>query len=51
MKIKLVLIDTYPVPQRIAPPVYYIPDEVQHISHWTYSPAGCHKRVETVFGE
>lgn len=51
MKIKLVLIDTYPAAQKLAPPVYYIPDEVQHISHWVYSPAGCHKRVETVFGE
>ena len=51
MKIKLVLIDTYPATQKLAPPVYYIPDEVQHISHWVYSPEGCHKRVQTVFDE
>ena len=49
MKIKLVLIDTYPNPQQPLPPVTYIPDEVQHISHWVYSPPECKKRIETVF--
>ncbi len=52
MKVKLVLIDAYrgePVP---APRLqYYIRgDEIAHIDHWIYSPAGAKKRVETVFG-
>ncbi len=51
MKIKLVLIDAYhgePIPaQKLH---YYIRgDEVGHIDHWIYSPAGARKRVETLF--
>lgn len=49
MKIKLVLIDTYPNRQKPTPPTYYIPDEVVHISRWVYSPPECKKRIETVF--
>lgn len=49
MKIKLVLIDTFEAPRAPAPLTYYIGDEVEHIDRWIYSPAGCRKRVETVF--
>ena len=51
MKIKLVLIDTFEGTRTPSPLTYYIGDEVEHIDRWVYSPAGCRKRVETVFGE
>jgi hypothetical protein len=51
MKIKLVLIDTFQAPRTPAPLTYYIDREVEHIDRWVYSPAGCRKKVETVFGE
>ena len=51
MKIKLVLIDTFEGPRTPSPLTYYIGDEVEHIDRWVYSPAGCRKRVETVFVE
>lgn len=49
MKIKLVLIDTFAGANAPSPLTYYIGDEVEHIDRWVYSPAGCRKRVETVF--
>ena len=51
MKIKLVLIDTFAGARIPAPLTYYIGDQVEHIDRWVYSPAGCRKRVETVFEE
>jgi small subunit ribosomal protein S1 len=51
MKIKLVRIDTFASARIPAPLTYYIGDEVEHIDRWVYSPAGCRKRVETVFEE
>lgn len=51
MKIKLVLIDTFAATRTPTPLTYYIGEEVEHIDRWVYSPAGCRKRVETVFGE
>ena len=51
MKIKLVLIDTFAGQRTPSPLTYYIGDQVEHIDRWVYSPAGCRKRVETVFGE
>jgi small subunit ribosomal protein S1 len=51
MKIKLVLIDTFAGARTPAPLTYYIGDEAEHIDRWVYSPAGCRKKVETVFGE
>ena len=51
MKIKLVLIDTFAATKAPTPLTYYIGEEVEHIDRWVYSPAGCRKRVETVFGE
>ncbi len=49
MKVKLVIIDTCSV--GTPPPLrYYIDtDNVHHLSHWIYSPAGARKTVETVF--
>jgi small subunit ribosomal protein S1 len=49
MKVKLVLIDTYPSSTRMAAPQYYVPDALEHISHWVYSPPCCKRRIETVF--
>ena len=49
MKIKLVLIDTFASARTPAPLTYYIGEAVEHIDRWVYSPAGCRKRVETVF--
>ena len=49
MKIKLVLVDTYPdvgLPRELT---YYYPERAQHISHWLYSPPGCTRRIETDF--
>ncbi len=51
MKIKLVLIDTFAATRTPTPLTYYIGEEVEHIDRWVYSPAGCRKKVETVFGE
>ncbi|MBO5898361.1 MAG: 30S ribosomal protein S1 [Clostridia bacterium] len=51
MKIKLVLIDTYPSAPTTPPLDLYIPEEVQHISRWVYSPSVCRKRVETLFDQ
>ena len=50
MKIKLVLIDSFPSPER-QPPVKYFIDgaRVGHISYWRYSPPDCAKVVESVF--
>lgn len=49
MKIKLVLIDTYPTASSAPPLHYYVPEDVGHLSRWVYSPATCRKRVETLF--
>lgn len=49
MKIKLVLIDTYPSAAALSSLTYYVPEEVQHLSRWVYSPAASRKRVETLF--
>ena len=51
MKIKLVLIDTFSGTRTPAPLTYYVDERVEHIERWVYSPAGCRKRVETVFEE
>lgn len=49
MKIKLVLIDTFPSPRTPPELTYYISEETEHLSRWVYSPESCPKRVETVF--
>lgn len=49
MKIKLVLIDTYPQ-KAVSHEKYYIDTEhVKHIDHWRYSPEGSGKVIETIF--
>lgn len=50
MKIKLVLIDTYPAHTSAAKRKYFIDtNTVKHIDKWLYSPSGCAKVIETVF--
>ena len=51
MKVKLVLIDAHRGEPLPPPRLHYFirGDEVEHIDHWVYSPAGAKKRVETVF--
>ena len=50
MKVKLVIIDSYDFTPEPKPCEYFIdPKEVDHISHWRYSPSCCKKLVETVF--
>lgn len=48
MKLKLVIIDTSDEPCPPAPPRYFI--EEGHLDRWVYSPPGCRKRIESVFG-
>lgn len=47
MKIKLVIIDTYPADNAPIPINYFI--KQGHIDYWRYSPEECNKLVESVF--
>ncbi len=47
MKIKLVIIDTYPADGQPMPINYFI--KQGHIDYWRYSPVECNKLVESVF--
>jgi small subunit ribosomal protein S1 len=50
MKVKLVIIDSYPSPAPPSPPEYFItPTTDEHIDRWEYSPTHCSKLIETVF--
>ena len=49
MKIKLVIIDSRPEPERPEPPQYFIPSDCRHLDYWEYSPACCGRLIETVF--
>lgn len=50
MKIKLVLIDTFPLPPKMTRR-YYIDGRIcDRIEYWRYSPACCSKVVESSFG-
>ena len=49
MKIKLVLIDTYPDMRPLPELQYAVPKECTHMDQWLYSPPGCQRRIETVF--
>ncbi|MBQ7337278.1 MAG: 30S ribosomal protein S1 [Clostridia bacterium] len=49
MKIKLVLIDTYPDVRRCLDLKYYIPEGCEHMDRWVYSPQSSPRRIETVF--
>lgn len=51
MKIKLVICDCYPSPSTpYSPPRYFLGEDETHIDYWRYSPRGCMKTVETMFG-
>ena len=50
MKVKLVLIDACTSPEKI-PMRYYVDfDRTHRLDRWQYSPVGCKKIIETVFG-
>ncbi len=49
MKVKLVLVDAYHAPA--ADPHFRYMQTASHIDKWTYSPAVCEKKIETVFEE
>ena len=49
MKIKLVLIDCAPDFSPPPPPVYFLPEDLDHIDCWRYSPPDCPKVVYTDF--
>lgn len=50
MKIKLVLIDTFPLPPKMTRRYYIDPRVCDRIEYWRYSPAVCSKIVESNFG-
>ena len=47
MKIKLIIIDTFPDQPAVKPPHYFLTEG--HIDRFVYSPAGCDKYIETDF--
>ena len=50
MKVKLVIIDSYPAPEPPELPRYYIDTEkTKHLDYWEYSPRCCPRLIETVF--
>ncbi len=50
MKVKLVIIDSYPSSLPPAPPEYFIdPTTTAHLDYWEYSPTHCGKLIETIF--
>ena len=48
MKVKLIIVDAFSA-QYPAPTLNYFFDG-DHMDHWLYSPPGCEKTVETIFG-
>ena len=51
MKIKLIIIDMNDAPSTPGRLEYFIDtDSVTHMDYWIYSPKGCKKVVETLFG-
>lgn len=50
MKVKLVLVDAYNAPSAAEPHFRYM-ETASHIDSWTYSPAVCEKKIETIFEE
>ena len=50
MKVKLVIIDSYPAPEEPQPPKYFVDHtHTRHLDYWTYSPLCAQRLVETVF--
>jgi len=51
MKIKLVIVDTYPNEGKRLKPVYYVPESVTHLEQWVYSPPSCPRYSGRCFGK
>lgn len=55
MKIKLVIIDAYdhtaPGEKKKQLPAYFLPEDVEHLDIWRYSPPGCGRQIRTDFSE
>ena len=50
MKVKLIIIDATDAPTVRQPLEYFInPEQTVHMDHWSYSPEGCKKIIETSF--
>ncbi len=49
MKIKLILIDSSPMPPDKSFTYFIDREEVPHLEFWLYSPEGAEKRIETLF--
>ena len=50
MKIKHVIVDTYPSPRRFNEFRYCLPEDGgSRLDYWRYSPLGCEKCIETFF--
>ena len=47
MKIKLIIVDSFDAEYPNEPVKYY--NDRDFISHWTYSPESCDKKIETIF--
>jgi len=50
MKVKLVIVDTYPSEGKRFRPVYYVPESTTHIDEWVYSPTCCPRYSGRRFG-
>lgn len=50
MKIKLVIIDSFPLPPKMKRQYFVDTRECDRIEYWRYSPASCNKVVESCFG-
>jgi len=48
MKIKLIIVDSFPADYPVKQLKYFVEDD--HIDHWVYSPPGCERVTETIFG-
>lgn len=51
MKVKLVLVDSAPGIYNMRRKYYIDTERTAHLDRWQYSPDGCNRRIETVFGE
>ena len=50
MKVKLVIIDSFPLPPKMKRQYFVDTCECDRIEYWRYSPASCNKVVESCFG-
>lgn len=49
MKVKLVMIDTYPENHVLSEMTYFVPEQCEHIDRWVYSPISSPRCIETNF--